>query len=106
MSVLDKIYEQAKANPQKVAFPEATNEKMMQAAYECGQEGYIVPVLVGNAEELKALAAERGYDVNVFTIVDIHDEEYKVNKMLDNAAIVPGADVEDMKKKEPVHVKF
>ncbi len=36
MSVLDNIYEKAKANPQKVAFPEAENEKMMQAAYECG----------------------------------------------------------------------
>lgn len=89
MSVLDKIYEQAKANPQKVAFPEATNEKMMQAAYECGQEGYIVPVLVGNAEELKALAAERGYDVNVFTIVDIHDEDYK-NKVIDTYVNQPG----------------
>lgn len=89
MSVLDKIYEQAKANPQKVAFPEATNEKMMQAAYECGQEGYIVPVLVGNAEELKALAAQRGYDVNVFTIVDIHDEDYK-NKVIDTYVNQPG----------------
>ena len=36
MSVLDKLYEKARLNPQKVAFPEATNEKMMQAAYEAG----------------------------------------------------------------------
>ena len=27
MSVLDKIYAKAKENPQKVAFPEAANEK-------------------------------------------------------------------------------
>ena len=32
MSILDQLYEKAKQNPQKVAFPEATNEKMMQAA--------------------------------------------------------------------------
>lgn len=89
MSVLDKLYEKAKANPQKVAFPEATNEKMMQAAYETGCEGYIVPVLVGNAEELKALAAERGYDATVFTIVDIHDEEYKA-KVIDTYVNQPG----------------
>lgn len=81
MSVLDKIYAKAKANPQKVAFPEATNEKMMQAAYETGKEGYIIPVLVGNTEELKALAQERGYDASVFTFVDINDEEYK-NKVI------------------------
>ena len=59
MSVLDKIYEKAKANPQKVAFPEAENEKMMQAAYECGQEGYIIPVLVGDAARIKELVSPK-----------------------------------------------
>lgn len=81
MSILEKIYEKAKANPQKVAFPEAANEKMMQAAYETGKEGYIVPILVGNTEELKKLCAERGYEESVFTFVDINDEEYK-NKII------------------------
>lgn len=76
MNVLDKLYEKAKLNPQKVAFPEATNEKMMQAAYETGRDGYIIPVLVGDAAEITALAEERGYDTSVFTIVDINDEAY------------------------------
>ena len=77
MSILDKIYEKAKLNLQKVAFPEATNEKMMQAAYETGKDGYIIPVLVGEVPELKRLAAERGYDESVFTFVDINDEAYR-----------------------------
>ena len=77
MSVLDKIYAKAKENLQRVAFPEATNEKMMQAAYETGKEGYIIPVLVGDAAQLKALAQEKGYDLSVFTFVDTEDEEYK-----------------------------
>ena len=76
MSILDKLYEKAKANPQKVAFPEALNEKMMQAAYEAGKDGYILPVMVGDSEAIKAEAAERGYDADVFTIVDINDEAY------------------------------
>lgn len=94
MSVLDKIYEKAKADPQKVAFPEATNEKMMQAAYETGKEGYIIPVLVGNEKELEALAGERGYDVSVFQIVDIHDEAYK------NSVIERYVALEDTRLKE------
>ncbi|MCF0230133.1 MAG: phosphate acetyltransferase [Parasporobacterium sp.] len=77
MSVLDGIFAKAKENPQKVGFPEGTNEKMMQAAYEATTEGYIKAVLVGDAAELKALAAERGYDVDVFEYVDINDEAYK-----------------------------
>lgn len=77
MSVLEQIYTKAKLNPQKVAFPEATNEKMMQAAYETGKEGYIIPILVGNADEIKGLLKDRGYEEDVFTIVDIHEEAYK-----------------------------
>ncbi|MGI6056602.1 MAG: phosphate acyltransferase [Bilifractor sp.] len=76
MSVLDEIYAKAKANPQKVAFPEATNEKMMQAAYETGRDGYIIPVLLGD-DQLPKLAEERGYDPSVFTFVDINDEAYR-----------------------------
>ena len=79
MSLFDQIYAKAKLNPQKVAFPEALNEKMMQAAYECGKDGYIIPILVGNAAEINAAIAERGYDASVFTVVDIEDEEYKAS---------------------------
>lgn len=77
MTLLEKIYEKAKLNPQKVAFPEALNEKMMQAAYETGKEGAIIPVLVGNAVEIKQAIQERGYEENIFEIVDINNEEYK-----------------------------
>ncbi len=74
MSMLDAIYEKAKLNPIKVAFPEAANEKMMQAAYEAGRDGYIIPVLVGPAAELKALVQERGYEDGVFEYADTADE--------------------------------
>jgi len=77
MSVLDGLYEKARLNPQRVAFPEASNEKMMQAAYETGRDGFIHPILVGDAAALRALALERGYDPQVFSFVDIHDEAYK-----------------------------
>ena len=89
MNVLEQIYAKAKENPQKVAFPEAANEKMMQAAYETGKDGYIIPVLVGEAQELKKLAEERGYDTSVFTFVDIHDEEY-TNKIISEYVKQPG----------------
>lgn len=80
MSVIDQIFEKAKSNPQKVVFPEALNEKMMQAAFEAGNEGYIYPILVGNKAEIEQAVQERGYDLSVFTVVDMEDEEYR--KML------------------------
>lgn len=76
MSVLEQIYQKAKSNPQKVAFPEALNEKMMQAAYEAGEEGYIYPVLVGNAPEIQKAIEDRGYKKEIFQIIDIEEEIY------------------------------
>lgn len=73
MSVLDQIYLMAKQNPQRVLFPEAENEKMMQAAYEAGKDRYIIPILVGKADTIKQLCVERGYHDGVFHIVDIDD---------------------------------
>lgn len=77
MSVIDQIFEKAKSNPQKVVFPEALNEKMMQAAFEAGNEGYIYPIIVGNKAEIEQAIQERGYDLSVFTVVDMEDEEYR-----------------------------
>ncbi len=90
MSVLEVIYERAKENPQKVAFPEGDNKKMMQAAFETGREGFIIPILVGNAEKLKALCAERGYDSKVFRFVDISEAVYK-KKLIDAYVERPGS---------------
>ena len=88
-SILEQLYAKAKLDPQRVAFPEADNEKMMQAAYECGRDGYIVPILVGDAGQLKALCKERGLDEGVFTFVDIKDEEYK-NRLIAAYVAQPG----------------
>ncbi|MCD7868878.1 MAG: phosphate acetyltransferase [Clostridiales bacterium] len=90
MNLLDQLYEKAKQNPQKVAFPEPGNEKMMQAAYETGRDGYIIPILLGNADEIKALARERGYDESVFTIIDINEETYK-NQLIEKYVALPGS---------------
>ncbi len=94
MNILDQIYEKAKLNPQKVVFPEADNEKMMQAAYETAKEGYIIPVLVGDTTVLKGLCMERGYHSELFRFVDIHDQEYK-DKLIELYVSQPGRFLKD-----------
>lgn len=88
MGILEQLYEKAKRNPQKVAFPEAANEKMMQAAYETGRDGYIIPLLIGDANKLKELARERDYEESVFTFIDIAEEDYK-NKLIAKYVALP-----------------
>lgn len=88
MKLLEQIYEKAKVNPQKVAFPEALNKKILQAAYETGKEGYIVPVLVGDAEAIKNAISEEQYEEEVFEIVDIEEETYK-NSLIEKYVALP-----------------
>lgn len=88
MGVLEQIYEKAKLNPQRVAFPEALNEKMMQAAYEAGSEGYIRPILVGNKAEIENAITERGYNREVFQVVDMADEAYR-NSLIEEYVALP-----------------
>lgn len=90
MNVLEQIYEKAKKHPQRVAFPEALNETMMQAAYETGREGYILPVLVGYSDEIRAALSEKGYEESIFTIVDIREETYK-KSLIDRYVALPHA---------------
>ena len=106
MNLFEQIYEKAKLNPQKVVFPEALNEKMMQAAYETGKDGYILPVLVGNAEEIKKAIAERGYEEGVFEVVEMEDEAYK-NELIEKYVAMPDTLLKEKalnrRMKDPLH---
>lgn len=77
MDLMSKIYEQAKANPQIVAFPEADDPKMMQAVGEAVQNGYCKALLVGDPEAIKAAAAEAGVDISGMEIFDNSDADKK-----------------------------
>lgn len=75
MSLMDSLEERAKARPQRVAFPEGEDETMMRAAAELVERGICTSILVGDEQELKRLAVERGIDPETFTYVDTADEE-------------------------------
>ena len=45
MNTLETILEKARRNPKRVAFAEGDNEKVMQAAFQAMEEGYVFPVL-------------------------------------------------------------
>lgn len=77
MDLMEMIYEKAKANPQRVAFPEATEEKMLQAAFEAVSNGYCKATLVGDPAEIKAAAENFGIDISGMDIFDNTNDEAK-----------------------------
>lgn len=89
MNVLDAIYQKARTNPKKVAFPEAENAKIMQAAYETARDHYIQAVLVGDTGKLKELCDERGYDPSVFRFEQTGVDS-RIEELVNRYAALPG----------------
>lgn len=77
MNLMDTVRAKAKANPARVAFPEANDLKMLSAMDEVSKEGYCTVIVVGNIEEVKALCKENKINDSSWEYVDIKDEKYK-----------------------------
>ena len=75
-NLMNEIFAKAKANPKRVAFPEANNIKMLAAMQEVASQGYAETVVVGNIEEVKTLVKENTIDDSKFKYIDNLDEKY------------------------------
>ena len=75
-NLMNEIFAKAKANPKRVAFPEANNIKMLAAMQEVASQGYAETVVVGNIEEVKTLVKENNIDDSKFKYIDNLGEKY------------------------------
>lgn len=76
MNLMDQIYKKAQDHPLRVAFPETEEKKILQAAVECGEKGYCIPVFVGKKEEVLQNAERFGIDISAYEIADSSDEAW------------------------------
>ncbi len=70
MTVLEKFRERAKKDPQRLVFPEGTDPRIIKAAHRIHAEGIGFPTLIGNAEEIAAIARTNGVSVAGIEIID------------------------------------
>jgi malate dehydrogenase (oxaloacetate-decarboxylating)(NADP+) len=56
------VLNKAMADPKRVALAEGTDEKMIRAAYQLTEGGIAEPVLIGDAAEIEATAADLGLE--------------------------------------------
>ena len=75
MDLMQQLRERAAANPQKVAFFEGNNPKMMETVGELDKAGLAKCFLVGDGAELAKVAEEVGVNLENITIIDITDAE-------------------------------
>ncbi|WP_458188226.1 NADP-dependent malic enzyme [Haladaptatus sp. NG-WS-4] len=70
------VLNKAKSDPKRVALAEGTDEKMIRAAYQLGEQGIAEPVLIGDREEIGATAADLGLDFDP-EVVDPKNGDYE-----------------------------
>ncbi len=73
--VMHVVFDQAKARPKRIIFPEGEDPKIVRAAKILIEEGICRPLLIGDPARLRALLAEHEMDESTVEIVDPHDDE-------------------------------
>jgi len=69
-AMINPLIELLKANPRRLIFTEGTDARILEAAARLKQDGFLTPVLIGNADKVRAAAAEGGFDIEGLEIID------------------------------------
>ncbi len=70
------VLNKAKSDPKRVALAEGDDEKMIRAAYQLQEQGIAAPILIGDAEEIEAIAAGLGLEFDP-VVADPHAGDYE-----------------------------
>ncbi|HUL19876.1 MAG TPA: phosphate acyltransferase [Thermodesulfobacteriota bacterium] len=99
--VMEQLQLKARANPQRVVFPEANEEKILRAARQVKEMGIAYPILVGDPKAVSGLAGSIGISLDGITVVD-HNDAGKVEQFARGYAKInpdfPGSAVKRMLK--------
>ena len=79
--LLRVIGAKARKDPKRVVFAEAENHKILKTAQLAFDEGVAFPILLGNAEKIKKIAAESGIDLTEIPIIDPKSDEAHKKRM-------------------------
>ena len=75
MDLMEQLRERAAKDPQRVAYFEGDNPKMMETVGELNKAGLAKCYLVGDGDVLRKTAGEVGVDLEGIEVVDVNDEE-------------------------------
>ena len=68
--MFENLVEVLKSNPRKIVYTEGTDARILESAARLKKDGFLTPVLVGNADAVKAAAAKGGFDIEGLEIID------------------------------------
>ncbi|MBQ8806767.1 MAG: phosphate acetyltransferase [Bacteroidaceae bacterium] len=102
MDLISSIIERAKANKQRIVLPEATEERTLTAADRALADGIAEIILIGDPDEVKALADKLGLkNIDKATIIDPqnHDKKEEYAQLLCELRKKKGMTIEEARQK-------
>ena len=72
--VIGVVSNKARRNPKRIVFAEADNVKVLKAAQIVFDEGIAYPILLGDENNIKNIAAANGLDIEDFPILDTRSD--------------------------------
>lgn len=76
MKLIDEMKKQLSGRQVKIVFPEGTDRRVLRASVRLSETDYVQPIVLGNLDEIKALASDEGVDISGLTIIDPEDNAY------------------------------
>ncbi len=68
--MLTNLIKILKENPRKIVFTEGHDPRILEATERIVKDGYLTPILVGNVDEVTAIAKEKGFNIDGVEILD------------------------------------
>ncbi len=109
MDLMEYAKAKAKKNPVRVAFPEAEDLKMVTAISISANEGYCIPVVMGNLEEVKKICKDNKIDDSKFEYIDYKDEKLQeevLKKYLKMPNVIFGEKSLRKRMEDPIYFAF
>ena len=69
--MLTEMINKIKGKGTKIVFPEGNDARVLEAAIRLKNDGILAPILLGNIEEINALAASKGWSTDGLEMIDI-----------------------------------
>ncbi len=70
LEIIESLKDKVKGKGVRIVFPEALDERILQAVVRLKKEGLITPILLGNPNQVNAKAKEFGFNIDGLTILD------------------------------------
>ena len=75
-SLIKFVIQRAKQNPKKVVFADAENLKVLKSVQECLEEGFALPILLGDEVKIKTIIRENHLELEGVKIIDTRSEQH------------------------------